>query len=69
MSQEQVAEVFKESKIFINFTEGEGFGLPALESQLCGCLYVGNAGLGSLEFLDEKTSFHSEIKDCNNPYE
>jgi len=70
MSQEQVAETLKDSKIFVNFTEGEGFGLPALESLLCGCLYVGNAGLGSLEFLDNKnTSFHREINDCNNPYE
>lgn len=70
MNQEQVAEVLKDSKIFINFTEGEGFGLPALESIMCGCLYVGNAGLGSLEFLDGlKTSFHNLINDCNDPYQ
>jgi len=70
MTSEQVAGILKESKIFLNFTEGEGFGLPALESLMCGCLYVGNAGLGSLEFLNgKKTSFHNDIKDCNDPYQ
>ena len=72
-SQEEVAEILKSSKIFVNFTEGEGFGLPALESILCGNLYVGNAGLGGEDFLDDDqisgVSFHNFIIDNNNPYD
>jgi len=72
-SQEEVAEILKSSKIFVNFTEGEGFGLPALESILCGNLYIGNAGLGGEDFLDDDQvsgiSFHNFITDNNNPYD
>lgn len=69
-TQEQVAQIMKESKIFLNFTEGEGFGLPALEAIMCGCLYVGNAGFGGREFLDGNAmSFHDHINDCNDPYQ
>ena len=71
-SPEEVAEILKSSKIFVNFTEGEGFGLPALESILCGNLYVGNAGLGGEDFLDDDqvsgVAFHNYIGDNNNPY-
>ena len=68
-TKKEVAEILKDAKVFVNFTTGEGFGLPALESLLCGCVFVGNSGLGGLEFLDDTTNAVINIPDIYNPYD
>jgi hypothetical protein len=65
---EEVAELMKESKIFLNYTDGEGFGLPPLEALMCGCQVVGNAGLGSEEYLLDTDAYIPIEGDLNNPY-
>lgn len=52
MDQHQVAQVFKESLIFLTFSSREGFGLPAAEAMACGCVVVGSHGGGGREFFD-----------------
>jgi glycosyltransferase involved in cell wall biosynthesis len=49
-----VAEILKESKIFVHYTDGEGFGYPPLEALLTGNIVVGNKGLGGEEFIDNE---------------
>jgi len=51
LSSEDVAKSLKESKIFLHYTDGEGFGLPPLEAIMTGNRIVGNVGLGSVEFF------------------
>jgi len=53
MTQEQVAEELKRSKIFLHYTDGEGFGYPPLEARMTGNVIVGNSGLGSDAFLGD----------------
>jgi hypothetical protein len=65
---EEVADILKESKIFLNMTDGEGFGLPALEALMCGCQVVGNAGLGSEEYLLNSDAYIPIEGDLSNPY-
>lgn len=47
-----VANILRESMIFLSFSQREGFGLPPLEAMACGCLVVGFHGLGGAEFFD-----------------
>lgn len=47
-----VANVLRESMIFLSFSQREGFGLPPLEAMACGCLVVGFHGHGGAEFFD-----------------
>lgn len=52
LNARQVADVMRESMIFLSFSEREGFGLPPLEAMACGCLVVGFHGHGGAEFFD-----------------
>ncbi|MBL8149024.1 MAG: glycosyltransferase, partial [Blastocatellia bacterium] len=54
-SEKEVAEILKESSIFLSFVNGEGFGLLAAEAMSCGCIVVGYDGMGGKEFFN--TSF------------
>ena len=66
-----VAEALKESKIFVHYTDGEGFGYPPLEALLTGNIVVGNMGLGSTEFVDNALA-HDYVwetpDDIKDPY-
>lgn len=56
MNEEKVAEVLKESAIFLSLNHREGFGMPPAEAMACGCIVVGYAGQGGAEyFLPEIT--------------
>lgn len=57
ISQTEVAEVFRESAIFLSFSEYEGFGLPAAEAMASGCLVVGFHGGGGREFMTDETCY------------
>lgn len=52
LSSREVANVMRESMIFLSFSQREGFGLPPLEAMACGCLVVGFHGHGGAEFFD-----------------
>lgn len=57
MTENQVANVFKESAIFLNFSINEGFGMPPAEAMACGCLVIGYPGKGGDEFFKEEFSY------------
>ena len=52
-SKEEVAKIFRESKLFLSLPGHEGFGLPALEAAFSGCKVVGSHGYGGKEFFRE----------------
>ena len=50
LTELEVANIFKKSKIFLSFSELEGLGLPPIESALCGNHVIGYTGEGGKEF-------------------
>ena len=52
LTELEVANIFKKSKIFLSFSELEGLGLPPIESALCGNHVIGYTGEGGKEFWD-----------------
>ncbi|RYH11528.1 glycosyltransferase [Tropicimonas sp. IMCC6043] len=48
----RVDEILRESLIFLNFPDLEGFGLPGAEAMLAGCIVVGYHGVGGAEYFD-----------------
>lgn len=50
-SEAEVAELLRGSRIFLSFSEREGFGLPPCEALACGCLVVGFDGFAGREFF------------------
>ena len=52
LTELEVANFFKRSKIFLSFSELEGLGLPPIESALCGNFVIGYTGEGGKEFWD-----------------
>ncbi|WP_174484060.1 glycosyltransferase [methanotrophic endosymbiont of Bathymodiolus puteoserpentis (Logatchev)] len=57
ISEHQVAELMKESLIFISLGNREGFGLPPAEAMACGCITIGYHGWGGEEFFKSEHSF------------
>jgi hypothetical protein len=47
-----VAELMRESAIFLSFSQREGFGLPPAEAMASGCYVIGYDGGGGKEFFD-----------------
>ena len=50
LNEIQVAEYLKKSKIFLSFSELEGFGLPPVEAALCGNYVIGYTGESGKEY-------------------
>ncbi len=63
ISQKNVAELMRESLIFLSFGNREGFGLPAAEAMACGCITIGYHGWGGKEFFRPEFSFPIEDGD------
>lgn len=63
LNEEQVADVLKESAIFLCFNHREGFGLPPVEAMACGCYVIGYAGNAGNEYFDPQ--FSTPIADRN----
>ena len=61
--QKQVAELIRESLIFLSLGNREGFGLPAAEALACGCITIGYHGWGGQEFFRPEFSFPIEDGD------
>lgn len=50
-TEQEVAQMMKESIIFLSFSHREGFGLPPAEAMACGCYVIGYHGEGGKEFF------------------
>jgi glycosyltransferase involved in cell wall biosynthesis len=57
MPQSDVAQIYRDSLIFLSFGYPEGFGLPAAEAMACGCIVVGFHGGGGREFFQPAFSY------------
>jgi glycosyltransferase involved in cell wall biosynthesis len=62
-SERDVAEILRESLIFLSLGNREGFGLPAAEAMACGCIVIGYHGGGGKEFFQPDLSFPVEDGD------
>jgi glycosyltransferase involved in cell wall biosynthesis len=56
-SEKEVAEIMKESAIFLSFNHKEGFGLPPAEAMACGCIVIGYKGQGGKDYFNENYSY------------
>lgn len=56
LSEDALAAALRESLFFLSLSRQEGFGLPAAEAMLCGCIVVGYAGVGGREYMTEETA-------------
>jgi hypothetical protein len=50
-TEAEVADILRSSRIFLSFSQLEGFGLPPLEALACGCLVAGFHGFGGRELF------------------
>jgi len=62
---ERLVEVFRESLIFLSFSQREGFGLPPAEAMKAGCIVVGYAGVGGEEYFSDATGI--KVADSDFP--
>jgi hypothetical protein len=51
-SEQETAQLMRDSAIFLSFSEREGFGMPPAEAMASGCYVVGFTGLGGREYFD-----------------
>lgn len=65
LSPERLTQVFRESLIFLSFSQREGFGLPPAEAMKAGCIVVGYAGVGGEEYFSEETGI--KVPDSDFP--
>ncbi|MGQ9671034.1 MAG: glycosyltransferase [Desulfosoma sp.] len=61
--QREVAQIMRDSLVFLSFGYPEGFGLPAAEAMACGCLVIGYHGGGGREFFKPEFSYPIEAGD------
>ncbi|PUV23708.1 glycosyltransferase [Sphingobacterium athyrii] len=62
-SEKEVAQIMRESSIFLSFNHREGFGLPPAEAMACGCIVVGYIGRGGAEYFKPEFSYSVEEGD------
>lgn len=62
-SENEVAQILKESTIYLSTNHIEGFGLPPAEAMASGCFVIGYAGNGGMEYFHD--TFCSKIPDGN----
>jgi len=55
-TEQEVAEIMKQSTFFLSFNHREGFGLPPVEAMACGCYVVGYHGQGGKEYFKPEFS-------------
>lgn len=56
-TEKEVAQIMKDTLIFLSFGYQEGFFLPAAEAMACGCVVIGYHGMGGREFFKPEFSF------------
>ena len=57
LNEQEVAEVLRDSAIFLSFNHREGFGMPPAEAMSCGCIVVGYSGQGGNEYFKEEFTY------------
>jgi glycosyltransferase involved in cell wall biosynthesis len=62
-SEKEVAQIMRESAIFLSFNHREGFGLPPAEAMACGCIVIGYKGRGGAEYFKPEFSYSVEEGD------
>jgi hypothetical protein len=62
-TEREVAQIMKESFMFLSFSYQEGCALPPIEAMMCGCLVIGYDGRGGREYFSRHVSF--PIEGCN----
>ena len=62
-NEADVAEIMKESMIFLSFGYPEGCPLPPAEAMACGCVVVGYDGFGGREYFDHRFSYPVPVGD------
>jgi glycosyltransferase involved in cell wall biosynthesis len=55
-SDEEIAEIYNKSRVFISTSWWEGFGLPGLEAMACGCAVITSDSGGVKEYADDTNS-------------
>jgi hypothetical protein len=60
-SEAEAADLLRSSRIFLSFSEREGFGLPPCEALACGCMVVGFDGFAGREFF--RAPFAESVQD------
>jgi glycosyltransferase involved in cell wall biosynthesis len=60
MEEKKVAEILRESLIFLSLSHREGFGMPSAEAMACGCIVIGYDGKGGREFFKEEFCYPVE---------
>lgn len=63
MSQTEVCEVLKKTKLFLSFNYLDGFGLPPVEALACGALVAGYTGQGGEEYFTNQFTTKIESHD------
>lgn len=56
-TEKEVAQILRESLIFLSFGYPEGFSLPSAEAMSCGCIVIGYHGMGGREFFRPEFSY------------
>ncbi len=54
MSQQEIAKRFRKSRVYIDFSLHEGFGLMGLEAALCGCRLVTSDSGGVRDYITDR---------------
>jgi glycosyltransferase involved in cell wall biosynthesis len=62
-TESEVAQILRESLIFLSFGRSEGFSLPPMEAMLCGCIVIGYHGGGGREYFHPDLSYSVEADD------
>jgi len=61
--EQQVAEVMRESSLFLSTGYHEGFGLLPAEAMACGCIVAGYDGMGGKEYFREEFTYPVPLGD------
>jgi glycosyltransferase involved in cell wall biosynthesis len=62
-SENEVAQIMKESYIYLSFNYNEGFGLPPAEAMACGCIVIGYSGMGGHEYFNPDFTYEIHDRD------
>jgi hypothetical protein len=62
-TEREVADILRTSRVFLSFSQREGFGLPPLEALACGCTVVGYHGFGGRELFEAPSAVAIEDSD------
>lgn len=55
--ERDTAKIMRESKIFLSFSDDEGFALPPVEAAFCGCIVIGYHGNAGKEYFFSSKQF------------